>query len=70
MIADVFALLGSEELRLLSGLMAPAVRLASPCLAEWFWSRLTVLTLIPGPSPAPHHPRTSPLLMEKVQLEW
>lgn len=42
MIENVFALLGSEESRFVSGLVAPSVRLVSPRPAELFWSKLTV----------------------------
>lgn len=42
MTENIFALLGSEESRFVSGLGAPAVRLASPRPAELFWSELTV----------------------------
>lgn len=66
MIENLFALLGSEGSRFVSGLAAPAVRLVPPRPAELFWSKLTVWT----PGPAPHRPPTSPHLKRRAPLKW
>lgn len=68
MIECVFVVLGSEEFRFASGLMALAVHLVSPSPAELSSSKPTLRT--PSPAHHHHHPLTSLVLMKRVQLKW